>query len=349
VVGVNSTFFLLLLKLGLIPYAIAVLMPTWRWLMAVTTIVGGALAILWLQDWIVSSDPLHHEGAGGALGRIFALIVTAAFVIGVMIRSLTLMLGMLGVRLRYTATICIAGFAILPALFAGITAWDAWRRRPPSEACANATFRLKVADVAFAIPATSMFNIYLGRISARDAYILDLKPSLREFCGLNDSGKQPVTATHIWLRLRNYALATPAICAGPIPEWAWTYCSAHEAAKRGKEDDVDFPLDIHVFAPDQVNLGQFGGSRSTYEDSLRAGPQPKGHAFIRSDASAPGERQTFNCNPNGSGYWCTTSYPWRDGANLGYAFRSGQDDAAARGARIDAETRKFLAALIQQK
>jgi hypothetical protein len=234
-------------------------------------------------------------------------------------------------------------------LFAGITAWDAWRRRPPSEACANATFRLKVADVAFAIPATSMFNIYLGRISARDAYILDLKPSLREFCGLNDSGKQPVTATHIWLRLRNYALATPAICAGPIPEWAWTYCSAHEAAKRGKEDDVDFPLDIHVFAPDQVNLGQFGGSRSTYEDSLRAGPQPKGHAFIRSDASAPGERQTFNCNPNGSGYWCTTSYPWRDGANLGYAFRSGQDDAAARGARIDAETRKFLAALIQQK
>jgi hypothetical protein len=129
---VYSDFALLVLKLGLIPYAMAVLMPTWRWLVALTTIVGGALAILWLQDWTVTSVP-HHEGAGGALGRIFALIVTVAFVIGVVIRGLSLVLRARGVRLRTIATICIVGFAIVPAFFIVPAIWDAWRPRPPSE------------------------------------------------------------------------------------------------------------------------------------------------------------------------------------------------------------------------
>lgn len=342
----NSSFVLLVLKLGLIPYAIAVLMPTWRWLGGVTVVMGGMLAALWIQDWIVTSDPLHHEGAGGALGRVFALIVIAAFATGVIVRGSSLMLRTRGVHRRTIATICIAGFAIVPALFAVPAALDAWRRRPPSEACTNATFRLKIADAAFALPATSMFNIYLGRTPARDAYYLGLKPSLRDFCNLNDNGKLPVAATHIWLKLRNYALATPAICAGPIPEWARTYCGAHEAATRGEEDEIDFPADIHVFAPDQVNLGEFGGSRSTYEDSLHTASQTGGHVFIRSSASVSGQPQTFDCHPNDRGYWCTTSYPWRDGANLGYAFRSGHHNAATRGERIDAETRKFLGALM---
>jgi len=48
--------------LGLIPYAIAVLMPSWRWLLAVTLIIGGALAAIWIQDWVVRSDP-GYRGA----------------------------------------------------------------------------------------------------------------------------------------------------------------------------------------------------------------------------------------------------------------------------------------------
>ena len=338
-----SDFALLVLKLGIIPYAMAVLMPTWRWLVALTTIVGGALAILWLQDWIVTSNPPYHEGAGGGLGRIFALIVTAAFVIGVIIRGLSFILRALGMRLRTIAAICIAGFAIVPAFFVVPAAGDAWKRWPPSEACVNATFKVKVADLAFAIPATSMFYIYLGRTSASEGYILGLKSSLRDFCGLNDNGRRTVTATHIELQLRNYALATPAICTGAIPDWARTYCSAHDAAKRGSEDDIDFPLDIRVFAPGQTNSG---GDLLQHPNQMPA--PPSGHVFIKSAASISGEPLTFDCHPNGSAYWCSTSYPWRDGARLDYHFRSGLDDASARGGRIDAETRKFLGGLISQ-
>jgi hypothetical protein len=340
----NIAFFLL--KLALIPYAIAVLMPSWRWLVGITTIVGGALAALWIQDWILTSDPLHHEGVGGPLGRGMALIVTVGFASGVLVRSLSLMLRSRGLPLRYIVTICFVGFAIVPAFFLVPTAWEAWKRRPPSEACRNATFDIKVADVALTIPATSLFNIYLGRTSSRDAYYLAINSSLRDFCGLNNDGKQPVAATHIWLTSRHFGLSTPAVCAGPIPEWALTYCGAHEAAKRGKEDDFDFPLDINIFAPDQVNLGEFQGSRSTYEDSLQTTPHVVPNVFIRSDLSVSGQPLTFRCNESGNGYWCTTSYPWRDGANLGYTFRSRRDDVAARGQRIDAETRKFLAGLM---
>jgi hypothetical protein len=345
---VDSTFIFLLLKLALVPYAVAVLMPGWRCLVGIAVIIGGALAALWIQDWIMTSNPPYHEGAGDGLGRILALIVTVSFVTGVLVRGLSLVLRSRGLRLLYVVAICAFGFAIVPAFFYLPAAWEAWQRRPPAEACANATFRLNVAEVNFNIPASSMFNVYLGRTSAKDVYYLGIAPSLREFCSVNDNGKLPVTATLIWLHPHDLIFSTKsALCTETPPEWARTYCAAYDAVKRGKEDDVDFPLDIHVFAPNQVNLGEFGGSRSTYQDSLHPPSRP-GTVFIKSDALVSGEPLTFSCMPGGNEYWCTASYLWRNGAILSYTFRSGRDDVIARGQRIDDETRKFLGGLTPQ-
>jgi hypothetical protein len=72
--------------------------------------------------------------------------------------------------------------------------------------------------------------------------------------------------------------------------------------------------------------------------------------FIASDTLTPDQHPlTFECNENGAGYWCKTSYPWSDGASLNYTFRSGRDDVAARGRRIDVEARKFLSGLRAQR
>jgi hypothetical protein len=306
----------------------------------------GPLSVVWIHDWIVASN---DGGAGRAIGLLFGYIITAAFATGIAIRAMTLVLAWRGLHLRYVFLICVAGFALVPAIFIVPGLWSAWKNRPASDACRAATFDVAVAGVKLAIPANSMFNIYLGRTSDRDAYYLEHQASLRKFCSLNDNGRKPVKATQVWLRLRNFGLADHGICSQPAAEWASSYCSAHDAAKRGKEDGIDFPLDIYVFAPDQFELGQFGGSSSTYEDSLKAAPSSNHYRFITSDPSVSGTSLTFRCHSMGDGDWCETFYPWQGGANLGYRFRAKSNEIAARGARIDAETRKFLSGLQPQR
>jgi hypothetical protein len=334
--------------LGLIPYAIAVLMPSWRWLLAVTLIIGGALAAIWIQDWVVRSDPGYRGGGfGEALGLAFGYVITTAFATGVGIRAITLILASRGLRLRHVFTICVAGIALVPAIIIVPSAWHEWQMQPPSEACSNATFHVKVANAEFVIPSPPVFIVYLANTSSRNAYYFFSNPSLRAFCGLSDNGKQSVTATNISLRFDRFRNSAPTICASPIPDWAKTHCAAH--AKPSDIDSIDFPLQIYVFAPEDFALGEFGASRSTYDDSLHARPRSNGPVFITSQTLTPDQHPlTFECNANGTGYWCKTSYPWSNGASLNYAFRSGRDDVAIRGVRIDVEARKFLSGLKAQ-
>ncbi|MBB4368661.1 hypothetical protein GGD63_001440 [Bradyrhizobium sp. cir1] len=337
----TANLILVLTALALIPYAVPALMPTWRWWLATTCIFGGMLAALWTEHWIVSSRLNYNEGPGGGIGVAFWALVTSSFATGVVVRGCTLLFAACGLRLRYVLAIGILGFAIVPALIVVESWWHDWKRRPASEACRSTTFHVTIANAALSIPAASFWNIYLGRTSGQDAYYLEQGVSLREFCGVNDDGKRPVKATKIWLRLRSFGLVTPPLCTGPVADWARTYCDAHETARRGGDDKLDFPLNIYVFAPDEVIPGEFGGARSTYQDSLKATPQ-SGDVYVTSDASSGTEPLTFRCHQISTDYWCGAFYPWRDGAHLGYTFQSPREEIAARGGRIDAETRKLL-------
>lgn len=332
-----------IIGLGLIPYAIAVIMPTWRWLLGVTLVIGGPLSALWIQHWIASSAPDYYKGPAGAIGIAYILIVTAAFAVGVGIRATTLIFAPKGLRLRYIVLIYVAGFAIVPVIPLGPSLWHEWNIRPPSEACSSATFHVKVANADFSIPASPIFSVYLANTSSRDAYYFYSNSSLRGFCRLSDNGKQAVTATKISFRFDGnhfdgYRNSAPTTCAGSVPESAKTFCIAD--AKPAEIDSIDFPP--------HVTLGELDGSRSTYEDSQRA-TRTDGSVFITSEALTPDQHPlTFECAESGTGYWCKTSYPWSDGTILNYVFRSPRGDVAARGGRIDVETRKFLSGFAAQ-
>ena len=45
--------------------------------------------------------------------------------------------------------------------------------------------------------------------------------------------------------------------------------------------DTDFPINAHVYAIDEVRLGEFGGSASTYDDSLAAPDPIRRETFVR--------------------------------------------------------------------
>jgi hypothetical protein len=330
----------------LFPYALAVLMPSWRWLAGCVLVVGGFFAIIWIQHWIVSSLPGYNVGPAGAIGLGIFAIATVGFVGGIAVRLVTLSMPGRG-RAKARFIMNVLGFALPAAYFAVPAAWDAWRLRPPSEACTNATFDIDIARNRFVIPAAPMFNIYLGRSAARDAYYLDLLPSLRDFCARTDTGRRRTRATHLWIRFDNAWPMADTTCAGGNADWANELCTAIAAVRIGDIDDTDFPIGAHLYVLDDVLPGQFGGSASTYDDSGTAVAGPARDSFVRTHRlAADGKPLTYACREMSGGvHWCKTSYPWQNGAHLTYVFRSDLRNVEEKGARADATVRQFLALL----
>ncbi|MBV8917897.1 hypothetical protein [Bradyrhizobium sp.] len=99
---------------NLVTYAIAVVMPTWRWLLALTLVVAVVSYTGWLRHWIALLLPIANEGPGGGLASALALGMIVTFATGVVVRGLTILLGL---RRGYVVVICVAGVALSPAIF----------------------------------------------------------------------------------------------------------------------------------------------------------------------------------------------------------------------------------------
>jgi len=120
------------LSATLVSYAVAVVMPTWRWLFAMTLVVGLLLYADWSRHWIISVIPDSHEGPGCGIGAVLLFVATVSFAVGAIVRGLSLLLGSWGLRRRYIVMICVAGAAIAPAIITfapdTLTLPSAWSR-----------------------------------------------------------------------------------------------------------------------------------------------------------------------------------------------------------------------------
>jgi hypothetical protein len=114
----------------LISYAVAVVMPTWRWLLGMTLVVGLLLTADWSRHWVISSFP--DSGPGGGIGAVLLFVATVGFAAGVIVRGLSLLLGSWGLPRRHIVMICVAGAAIAPAIITfapnTLTFPSAWSR-----------------------------------------------------------------------------------------------------------------------------------------------------------------------------------------------------------------------------
>ena len=107
---------LFIVKLGLVPYALPAITPTWRWWLGVTLAGGGLLSALWIQDWNARSSPDFRGGPGDVLGVLMGTVITISFVTGVVVRAFTLMMSVRGIRVRHIVAATIAGFGIMVAI-----------------------------------------------------------------------------------------------------------------------------------------------------------------------------------------------------------------------------------------
>jgi len=101
-----------------ISYAIAVLMPTWRWLLGVTFLVGVLPYTDGIRHWIVSclQDSSDEPCGPCGIGAVLLDVATVGFASGVAVRASMLLLQARGLQLRHVVMISIAGAALAPAI-----------------------------------------------------------------------------------------------------------------------------------------------------------------------------------------------------------------------------------------
>jgi hypothetical protein len=106
------------LTLGLIPYGLPVIMPSWRWLLACTIVVGGPLAALWIQDYVARQSPDFTEGPGGGLGFALVLFFTIAFSTGLLVRIVRMIMSAHGCSHKSILTVNVTGFILFVLAYA---------------------------------------------------------------------------------------------------------------------------------------------------------------------------------------------------------------------------------------
>jgi len=101
------------LTLALIPYGLPAMMPSWRWLLACTIVVGGPLAAFWIQDYVARQSPDFTEGPGGGFGTALALFITIAFSAGLLVRIVSMIMSAHGCSRKSILTVKATGFILL--------------------------------------------------------------------------------------------------------------------------------------------------------------------------------------------------------------------------------------------
>lgn len=337
------------------PYALAAIMPTWRWLLGCALLIGGGLGYFWTEYWIDTQRPDYHEGAGGALGVALFGVATMSFACGVAVRAVSLFVWARGHR-NAAVWVALFGVAVPFVVVAAPGALQAWQRRAPPKACTERGLPIEIAGNRFNIPVAPMFTIYSGQSGARDSYYLFSAPHVRDLCAQTGNGTERVHATHLQIRL-DYILQWKSEVCGVSPRssrrefvphdpppWAVELCAAVAPNTVLTMDPTDFPLNADVFALSEVKLGNFLGSASTYEDSLKHPARGGDSTYTSTDSKTPDSNPlTFACRVQSDGSrFCATSYPWLNGVHLHYTFRTRDEQYAEKGRRIDEALRTFL-------
>jgi hypothetical protein len=110
--AVIAVIIITIIALGLIPFGLPVIMPSWRWLLACTIIVGGSLAAFWIQDFVARQSPDYTESPGGGFGVGLALIVTIAFSAGLIARIARMVMSAYGFSLKSIITANVMCFLL---------------------------------------------------------------------------------------------------------------------------------------------------------------------------------------------------------------------------------------------
>jgi hypothetical protein len=344
----------LFLPFFIFPYIIIAAMPSWRWLAACSLLTGGIIAAAWIQYNADVNSPNYHGSPGDFFAVVILTAAAAGFATAVAVRGFTLWRQSRGMHIGRAITINILGLPVAIALTLGVPLaqhwWQEWQRRPPSDACAASVTPVEVAGATLRLPALPVFNLYPNRSVRDGAYYLATNAGIRTMCSATEDGRRQLHLTNIWIHIEGNRELRTLTCERLPERWRVVWCPALAALTAGHVNDTDLPLRAHVFAPDEVAMGEFGATASTYADSTKAPAPHDGETYLRADRTTPdGHPLTFACRKSAQNVYCRASFAWVNGAHMDYAFNAAEGKEIEKGLRIDAVTRSLFDALLEAR
>lgn len=141
--------------------------------------LGLLAAYLWYAHIGV---PIEKQDLGYGISEVLLRTMTASIAAGIVARAITLISGW---RQNEFASLAIYALALATpfGLWAAVTAYESWERRPPSTAClTTSAFRIKIGTEILLVPNWPVVRVYLDD----DVFSLNSPIGTRQLCESTD-------------------------------------------------------------------------------------------------------------------------------------------------------------------
>lgn len=288
-----------------IPFALALLIPGRRALLAVAAIVTPVLV-----GFNLGSDARFVTATMMTLGIAFNLAL------GTIVQAAIPGIFRHATRRMLTAPVIIWGALALPgtmipaftSMAHGIsTRIHHWEARTPPRACLARTYPVRVGRAVYRLPAAPVITVR----TAGQAYHFQYSQSLRRACRHAAQTRVPIRATD--LNLDFTIPARKAFCSVARGNWARALCRKDGAR-------ANFPAMANIYVPD------------TY-DPRHLMPKPAYIRFADAQKKARAGGHPFLPQPAGAfehyadGYWVARKGTWKDDAGEPYTIHCEKTDA----------------------
>ena len=207
--------------------------------------VLAALAVAALI-WVIV--PLWG-GPFGYIGFVLIFVAPVAYglVLGCAIKEVSLRRSL---SLNASVTVALCGFATMPAIVAGLSAYSVWAGREPSAACLATFQTAEVAGTRYRLPNAPLV-VMSGERRYQTGWVINQR--LRDRCARTKSSETAPRRSGFTLALfhgtRTFNVPVAIkICANraPTPRWLFDACAA--------ADHTDFPKIQEAFAATHLPL-----------------------------------------------------------------------------------------------
>jgi hypothetical protein len=301
---------------------------------------------------------------GAAFGFGLGLVAGIGLAGGLVTRATTLLLGGARRPLRSVAAIAV-GFLALPLVIEGLTRWDRWVKRPPSQACLASEFDIELAGARLRVPAAPLFQVVTDRVGA-SSYYFSIGPSLRHFCELTGSAGAPTRATALVMRFEKMDRRSHG--------WVGTSCEPPRRerdallCRRAAEGEPRRLVEAAIYSPRGYDHERMLGSRrgsyarfvkETAGATPESPPEERVGAFERRTdrlwiarspdwTTASGEPLVLDCGTISvpkSWLYCLTTYDLDDGLRTTLEFRTPPNELETTAWQVTERLERLLLAL----
>ena len=307
---------------ALLPFALPMIMWSWRSLFSLTALLGLALAYhLWRLDHYMRTA---HDPDWVGFDQAFSTAMAFFLGLGVVTCAVTLVMRSRDFSVGSRTVVALLVFAAPFALAGIIYGPAAWQRWTSDSACLKARHELKIGLARYRVQLAAPFVIY-GQLPTRAG--IHTYWRRERLCKATRNGAKAIAARSLTFKFdRDNGLYKQCIEGRSLQDWVKPLCDQlYQKERRAQFSTVHVPTEAHLFVADQVRSEKFGAMPSTFA-AAKSPVEPDRKLFFvehPTERSPDGSPLTAACRPRGyKMYACQVAYSKSDGITVMFEFLS---------------------------